>query len=98
MLSVYRISLHCFCVDELFQRKYRYLIEDNIGESSFIRFVTFINLSFILGCMVEGNGAYDNDNVTLDPESYRIREVYAYFGLTMYHIPVSYTHLRAHET
>src|SRR5665647_507557 len=86
MLSVYRISLHCFCVDELFQRKYRYLIEDNIGESSFIRFVTFINLSFILGCMVEGNGAYDNDNVTLDPESYRIREVYAYFGLTMYHI------------
>lgn len=36
--------------------------------------------------MVEGNGAYDNDNVTLDPESYRIREVYAYFGLTMYHI------------
>ncbi|MGB9929811.1 MAG: hypothetical protein ACPK85_15665 [Methanosarcina sp.] len=32
------------------------------------------------------NGAYVNDNITLDPESYRIREVYAYFGLTMFHI------------
>lgn len=32
------------------------------------------------------NASNDNDNDTLDPESYRIREVYAYFGLTMYRI------------
>jgi hypothetical protein len=27
-----------------------------------------------------------NENITLDPESYRIREIYAFFGLTMYQI------------
>jgi hypothetical protein len=32
------------------------------------------------------NASNDNDNDTLDPESHRIREVYAYYGLTMYHI------------
>jgi hypothetical protein len=32
------------------------------------------------------NAANDNDNDTFDPESYRIREVFAYYGLTMYHI------------
>jgi hypothetical protein len=32
------------------------------------------------------NTANDNYDDTLDPESYRIREVYAYYGLTMYHI------------
>jgi hypothetical protein len=31
-------------------------------------------------------GVYDSDNVTINSESYRIREVYAFFGLTMYHI------------
>lgn len=30
--------------------------------------------------------AYDNDNVTLDLESYQCKEIYAFFGLTMYHI------------
>ena len=40
---------------------------------------------FILRCMVD-NEAYDNYDDTLDPESYRMREVYAYYGLTMYHI------------
>ena len=32
------------------------------------------------------DAANDNYDDTLDPESYRIREVYAYYGLTMYHI------------
>jgi hypothetical protein len=32
------------------------------------------------------NASNYNDNDTLDPESYRIREIYAYYGLTMYHI------------
>ncbi len=32
------------------------------------------------------NTANDNYDDTFDPESYRIREVYAYYGLTMYHI------------
>lgn len=27
-----------------------------------------------------------NENITLDPESYRIRDIYAFFGLTMYQI------------
>jgi hypothetical protein len=32
------------------------------------------------------NAANENFDGTLDPESYRIREVYAYYGLTVYHI------------
>jgi hypothetical protein len=35
---------------------------------------------------VTDNVANDNDNDTLDPESYRIREIYAYYGVTMYQI------------
>ena len=30
--------------------------------------------------------AYNNDNFILDPESYRCKEIYAYFGLAMFHI------------
>jgi hypothetical protein len=29
---------------------------------------------------------YDCDIITLDPESYRCKEIYAYFGLTMFHV------------
>lgn len=32
------------------------------------------------------NAANNNYDDTLDPEFYRIREVYAYYGLTMYHV------------
>ena len=48
-----------------------------------LRFVTFIGLTFILSCMTD-NVSNDNDN--LDPESYRCRQIYAYYGVTMYHI------------
>ncbi len=50
-----------------------------------ICFVTFISLLLILKCVTDNIANYNYDD-TLDPESYRNREVYAFYGLTMYHI------------